>query len=79
MTDQDIRLEARGPSLASQVHGALIEMLLSGELAPDDRISMRDLADRLADSVTIEISTVRTDPWDFVVGAQPPTDAGGMP
>lgn len=37
------------------------------------------LADRLADSVTIEISTVRTDPWDFVVGAQPPTDAGGMP
>ncbi|WP_299358880.1 GntR family transcriptional regulator [uncultured Paracoccus sp.] len=51
MTDQDIRLEARGPSLASQVHGALIEMLLSGELAPDDRISMRDLADRLGVSV----------------------------
>jgi dinuclear metal center YbgI/SA1388 family protein len=37
------------------------------------------LAERLADSVTIEISTVRTDPWDFVVGAQPPNDAGGMP
>ncbi|GGK61322.1 Nif3-like dinuclear metal center hexameric protein [Ornithinimicrobium pekingense] len=37
------------------------------------------LQERLAASVTLEISTVRTDPWDFVVGAQPPTDAGGMP
>jgi dinuclear metal center YbgI/SA1388 family protein len=37
------------------------------------------LRGRLPDSVTVEISTVRTDPWDFVVGAQPPTDAGGMP
>lgn len=37
------------------------------------------LAAALPDSVSIEISTVRTDPWDFVVGAQPPTDAGGMP
>ncbi len=37
------------------------------------------LSERLDASVTIEISTVRTDPWDFVVGAQPPTDAGGMP
>ena len=36
------------------------------------------LADRLADSVTIEISTVRTDPWDFVVGAEPPAGPGGM-
>ncbi|MFK5634940.1 MULTISPECIES: Nif3-like dinuclear metal center hexameric protein [unclassified Ornithinimicrobium] len=41
---------------------------------------LRDLlVRRLPDSVTVEISTVRTDPWDFVVGAQPPTDAGGMP
>lgn len=35
------------------------------------------LAAALPDSVAIEISTVRTDPWDFVVGAQPPHDAGG--
>ncbi|GAA1167706.1 Nif3-like dinuclear metal center hexameric protein [Ornithinimicrobium humiphilum] len=41
---------------------------------------LRDLLrDRLPASVDIQISTVRTDPWDFVVGAQPPTDAGGMP
>lgn len=37
------------------------------------------LAARLPDSVAIDISTVRTDPWDFVVGAQPPHDAGGRP
>lgn len=37
------------------------------------------LAARLAESVSIEISTVRTDPWNFVVGAQSPTDAGGLP
>ena len=35
------------------------------------------LLDRLPDSVAVEISTVRTDPWDFVVGARPPHDAGG--
>ncbi|AXH95032.1 Nif3-like dinuclear metal center hexameric protein [Ornithinimicrobium avium] len=35
------------------------------------------LAAHLPDSVSLEISTVRTDPWDFVVGAQPPHDAGG--
>ncbi len=35
------------------------------------------LVDRLPGSVAVEISTVRTDPWDFVVGARPPHDAGG--
>jgi dinuclear metal center YbgI/SA1388 family protein len=30
-------------------------------------------------SVTIDISTVRTDPWDFVVGAVPSPDPGGHP
>ncbi|RIK14029.1 MAG: Nif3-like dinuclear metal center hexameric protein [Acidobacteria bacterium] len=40
--------------------------------------SLRErLAAALPDSVGIEISNVRTDPWDFVVGAQPPHDAGG--
>lgn len=51
MSQQDPYLVTRGTSLASQVHDALTEMLLSGELAPSDRISMRDLADRLAVSV----------------------------
>lgn len=41
----------REASLATQVHGRLTEMLLSGELRPDDRISMRDLAERLGVSV----------------------------
>lgn len=42
---------ARSISLAAQVHEALIEMLLSGELRPDDRLSMRELAERLNVSV----------------------------
>lgn len=37
--------------LAMQVHEVLSEMLLSGALAPDERLSMRDLADRLGLSV----------------------------
>jgi dinuclear metal center YbgI/SA1388 family protein len=37
------------------------------------------LAALLPASVTIEISTVRTDPWDFVVGAAPPPDPGDHP
>ncbi|WP_377536677.1 Nif3-like dinuclear metal center hexameric protein [Ornithinimicrobium tianjinense] len=38
---------------------------------------LRDrLAAALPDSVSIEISTVRTDPWDFVVGATPPPEPG---
>ena len=41
------------------------------------------LAARLGGSVDIRLSTVRTDPWDFVVGASGPddhpTDPGGMP
>ena len=41
----------RGVSLASQVHDALAEMLLGGELVPGDRLSMRDLAERLGVSV----------------------------
>ena len=51
MTDQDRQLLRNRGSLANQVHRALSEMLLSGELRPDDRISMRDLADRLGVSV----------------------------
>ncbi len=37
--------------LATQVHDVLSEMLLSGALAPDDSMSMRDLAERLGVSV----------------------------
>ena len=52
---------------------------------------LRDLlADRLGDTVSLRISAVRTDPWDFVVGARGPgeqlpdpsadrTTTGGMP
>lgn len=41
----------RPDSLTRQVHDILCEMLLSGQLRPDDRMSMRDLADRLGVSV----------------------------
>jgi len=52
MTSQDNTITPiRVASLASQVHDALAEMLLSGELRPDDRIPMRDLAERLGVSV----------------------------
>lgn len=37
--------------LAVQVHEVLSEMLLAGALAPDERMSMRDLAERLGVSV----------------------------
>ena len=52
---------------------------------------VRDLlAERLGGSVSLSLSTVRTDPWDFVVGARPPAEdhpptgpsaprPGGMP
>lgn len=48
--DKDDRPE-RSPSLANQVYGILAEMLLSGRLLPDERMSMRDLAERLGVSV----------------------------
>lgn len=51
MDQKSTRPVLRGASLASQVHDRLAEMLLAGELAPDDRLSMRDLADRLGVSV----------------------------
>lgn len=52
MTSQDKTITPlRVASLASQVHDALTEMLLSGELRPDDRIPMRELAERLGVSV----------------------------
>lgn len=52
MTSQDKMITpVRVASLASQVHDALVEMLLSGELRPDDRIPMRELAERLGVSV----------------------------
>ncbi len=52
MTSQDKTITPiRVASLASQVHDALAEMLLSGELRPDDRIPMRELAERLGVSV----------------------------
>lgn len=41
----------RPDSLARQVHDILSEMLLSGRLRPDDRMSMRELAERLGVSV----------------------------
>lgn len=48
--DLDDTRIARAP-LAVQVHDVLAEMLLSGALAPDDRLSMRDLAAKLGVSV----------------------------
>lgn len=42
---------ARPDSLTRQVHEYLCEMLLSGQLQPNDRMSMRDLAERLGVSV----------------------------
>ncbi|MDT1064171.1 GntR family transcriptional regulator [Paracoccus sp. CPCC 101403] len=44
-------LPERPDSLARQVHDILSEMLLSGQLRPADRMSMRDLADQLGVSV----------------------------
>ena len=41
----------RPDSLGRQVYDILSEMLLSGRLQPDDRMSMRELADRMAVSV----------------------------
>ncbi|NDW01197.1 GntR family transcriptional regulator [Salipiger sp. PrR002] len=39
--------QQRPRTLADQVHETLCEMLLSGQLKPRDRISLRDLAERL--------------------------------
>lgn len=44
-------LPERPESLAQQVHDILSEMLLSGQVAPSDRMSMRDLAEQLGVSV----------------------------
>jgi len=44
-------LPERPEPLARQVYGILSEMLLSGQLRPADRMSMRDLAERLGVSV----------------------------
>lgn len=41
----------RQPSLTNQVYEILAEMLLSGRLMPDERMSMRDLAEQLGVSV----------------------------
>lgn len=41
----------RPDSLSQQVHDILSEMLLSGQLRPDDRMSMRELAEELGVSV----------------------------
>ncbi|MCA0939535.1 GntR family transcriptional regulator [Salipiger pacificus] len=43
--------EARPRTLSEQVHETLCEMLLSGQLKPRDRISLRDLAERLGVSM----------------------------
>ncbi|WP_226622958.1 GntR family transcriptional regulator [Alloyangia pacifica] len=43
--------EARPRTLSEQVHETLSEMLLSGQLKPRDRISLRDLAERLGVSM----------------------------
>lgn len=42
---------ARRKTLSDQVHDTLSEMLLSGALKPQDRLSLRDLAERLEVSV----------------------------
>ena len=50
---QDDPSDAAGTTgfLARQVHDILSEMLLSGRLQPDDRMSMRELAERMGVSV----------------------------
>ncbi len=44
-------LGTRPRTLSEQVHETLCEMLLSGQLKPRDRISLRDLAERLGVSM----------------------------
>ncbi|MDO5739513.1 MAG: Nif3-like dinuclear metal center hexameric protein [Ornithinimicrobium sp.] len=76
----EAREEARA---AARSGGAGTPYLIDAGHYASEWLWLPGLRDRLAaalpDTVSIEISTVRTDPWDFVVGAQPPTDAGGMP
>ncbi|MBE9639920.1 GntR family transcriptional regulator [Salipiger mangrovisoli] len=43
--------DARPKTLSEQVHETLSEMLLSGQLRPHDRISLRDLAEKLGVSM----------------------------
>ena len=51
VTAASLRLPERPHSLARQIHDALCEMLLSGQLRPDQRMSMRDLAEQMGVSV----------------------------
>ena len=51
MPRPDTTTPVREASLATQIHDTLTEMLLSGKLRPDDRLSMRDLAEQLGVSV----------------------------
>lgn len=76
----EAREEARA---AARAGGAGTPYLIDAGHYASEWLWLPGLRDRLGaalpDTVSIEISTVRTDPWDFVVGARPPTDAGGMP
>ena len=76
----EAREEARA---AARAGGAGTPYLIDAGHFASEWLWLPGLRDRLRaalpDSVTIEISTVRTDPWDFVVGARTPDDAGGRP
>lgn len=77
-------LEAREEAHAAvRAGGAGTPYLIDAGHFATEWLWLPGLAERLATElpgeVTIELSTVRTDPWDFVVGATPPTDPGGRP
>ena len=73
----EAREESRGgpPYLVDAGHWATESLWLAGA-AERVRAAIADGGDE-ASKVETHISTLRTDPWDFVVGAQPPAGPGG--
>ncbi len=73
----EAREEARGgpPYLVDAGHWATESLWLAGAA---ERVEAAIAAGRdEASKVETHISTLRTDPWDFVVGAEPPAGPGG--
>jgi dinuclear metal center YbgI/SA1388 family protein len=73
----EAREEARGgtPYVVDAGHWATESLWLAGA-AERERAAVAAGGDE-ARKVEIHISTLRTDPWDFVVGAEPPPGPGG--
>jgi dinuclear metal center YbgI/SA1388 family protein len=73
----EAREESRGgpPYLVDAGHWATESLWLAGA-ADRVRAAIADSGDE-ASKVETHISTLRTDPWDFVVGAQSPAGLGG--